>query len=155
MRHDDDGVLLFQLKNELFDFAGGDRIKGGGGLDARPLLPLLLPGMNARKWGRFIALGLCPPYNSPDHAYNVGKAARTAAMQVLRQQVAGRGVTVNTIAPGDTPGYRDLSEAIADCAHGPSWQQRARTTPQDIAEGVAFLCSDAGAFLNGMILAYD
>lgn len=119
------------------------------------LLPLLLPAMNARKWGRFIALGLCPPFNSPDHVYNVGKAARTAAVQVLRQRVAGQGVTVNTIAPSDTPGFASLAEAIEQCAHGPSWQQRTHTTPQDIAEGAAFLCSDAGAFLNGMVLAYD
>lgn len=42
------------------------------------LMPLVLPGMYERKWGRLITIALEPPYNSPSYAYNVAKAhART------------------------------------------------------------------------------
>ncbi len=40
------------------------------------LMPLVLPGMYKRKWGRLIGIVLTPPYGSLAYAYNVGKAAR-------------------------------------------------------------------------------
>ena len=47
-----------------------------------------------------------------------------------------------------------LEEAIELCDHGPAWQRRMDVTPQDIAEGVAFLCSEAGRFITGCVLPY-
>ena len=44
------------------------------------LMPLVLAGMYERRWGRFVAIALAPPYASPAYAYNVGKAARTHAL---------------------------------------------------------------------------
>ncbi len=37
---------------------------------------------------------------------------------------------------------------------GAAWKNRANVTPQDIAEGVAMLCSDAGAFICGAELPF-
>lgn len=117
-------------------------------------MPLILPGMYERKWGRFIAIGLMPPYDSPAYAYNVGKAARAHALLLARDDAWRNGVTINVIEPGPVPGIESLEEAIEQCDHGPAWQKRPTTSPQDIAEGVAFLCSEAGRFISGCELPY-
>jgi len=118
------------------------------------LMPLVLPQMYKRKWGRVIGISLLPPYDSPAYSYNVGKAARTNALLQGRDEAWRNGVTVNIIGPGPVPAIKSLTEAIEQCDHGPSWQKRANTSPQDIAESVAFLCSDAGRFITGCVLPF-
>ena len=119
------------------------------------LMPLVLPGMYERNWGRLIGLAQArPPHASPAYAYNVGKAARAGALLLAADQAWGHGVTVNVIAPGPVPGIKDLDEAVEQSDHGPAWEKRATASPQDVAEGVAFLCSDAGRFVTGCELPY-
>ena len=118
------------------------------------LMPLILPGMYERKWGRIIGIGLLPPYESPAYSYNAAKAARILAMLQARDEAWHNDVTVNIIAPGPVPAIENLTEAIEQCNHGTAWQQRPNVSPQDIAESVAFLCSDAGRFITGCILPF-
>ena len=118
------------------------------------LMPLVLPGMYERGRGRVIALALAPPYGSPAYAYNVGKAARAHALLLARDSARGNGVTLNVIGPGPVPEVSSLEEAIDQCDHGPTWRDRPTASPQDIAEGVAFLCSEAGRFISGCVLPY-
>ena len=118
------------------------------------LMPLVLPQMYMRKWGRVIGIGLLPPYDSPAYSYNVGKAARTHALLQARDEAWRHGVTINVIGPGPVSAIRSLTEAVEQCDHGPAWQKRSNTSPQDIAESVAFLCSDAGRFITGCVLPF-
>jgi len=118
------------------------------------LMPLVLPGMYEKNWGRLIAIALEPPYNSPAYAYNVAKAARAHALLIARDSTWAKGVTLNTIGPGPVPQIESLGLAIELCEHGPAWQDRGTTSPQDIAESVAFLCSEAGNFISGTVLPY-
>ena len=118
------------------------------------LMPLVLPEMYKRKWGRVIGISLLPPYESPAYSYNAGKAARTHAMLRARDEAWRNGVTVNIIGPGPTAAIESLDEAIEQCDHGPAWQKRTNTSPQDIAESAAFLCSDAGRFITGCELPF-
>ena len=118
------------------------------------LMPIVLPEMYKRKWGRVIGISLLPPYESPAYSYNAGKAARTHALLRARDQAWRNGVTVNIIGPGPVAAIESLKEAIEQCDHGPAWQNRNNTSPQDIAESVAFLCSDAGRFITGCELPF-
>ncbi|MHC4229476.1 MAG: SDR family NAD(P)-dependent oxidoreductase [Planctomycetota bacterium] len=118
------------------------------------LMPLVLPQMYKRKWGRVIGIALLPPYESPAYSYNVGKASRTHALLQARDQAWRHGVTMNIVGPGPVPAIDSLAEAIEQCEHGPAWQQRSNTSPQDVAESVAFLCSDAGRFVTGCVLPF-
>jgi len=118
------------------------------------LMPLVLPGMYERKWGRLITIALAPPYNCPAYAYNVAKAARAHAMLLACDSAWAGGVTVNTIGPGPVPEIASLQLAVEQCEHGPAWQDRTTASPQDIAESVAFLCSAAGDFISGAVLPY-
>jgi NAD(P)-dependent dehydrogenase (short-subunit alcohol dehydrogenase family) len=118
------------------------------------LLPLVLPGMAERGWGRVIALSLEPGYGSPSYAYNVAKAARTHALLLAHKSAGLDGVTLNVIGPGSVGEIAGLGAAVEQCDGGPAWVERTVVSPQDIAEGVVFLCSEAGRFISGNILSY-
>jgi 3-oxoacyl-[acyl-carrier protein] reductase len=119
------------------------------------LMPLVLPGMYQRKWGRFIGLSLHPTKLPPAYAYNAAKTARTQALLLAADPAWwAHGVTVNVVAPGPVGAIQSLEEAAEQCRHGQAWMERSSTSPQDIAEGVAFLCSEAGKYITGCVLPY-
>jgi len=119
------------------------------------LMPLVLPGMYKRKWGRLVGISVESGYGSPSYAYNVAKAARTHALLIGGRTAGHHGVTVNVVGPGGFEPIETLAEAIEQVEHGPAWQKRSGFSPQDIAEGIAFLCSDAGRCVTGCVLPYQ
>lgn len=118
------------------------------------LMPLVLPGMFTRKWGRFIGIALHPTKMPPAYAYNVSKAARSEAFRLATDQAWSHGVTVNTVAPGPIAPLDSLKKAIEQCDHGDAWTLRENVSPQDIAEGVAFLCSESASYVTGCVIPY-
>jgi NAD(P)-dependent dehydrogenase (short-subunit alcohol dehydrogenase family) len=118
------------------------------------LMSLVLPVMYERKWGRFVAISLEPSYGAPAYAYNVAKAARSHALLLARDQAWSSGVTMNIIGPGPVRAMASLQEAVEQCDHGTSWRERRKVSPQDIAETVAFLCSEAGRFITGCVVPF-
>jgi NAD(P)-dependent dehydrogenase (short-subunit alcohol dehydrogenase family) len=118
------------------------------------MMPLVMPGMYERKWGRVIGIAMHPDKPSPAYAYNLGKAARLQALLLASGQAWPYGVTVNVIAPGPVAALETLDEAVEQSERGARWRARANVSPQDIAEGVAFLCSEAGAFITGCVVPY-
>jgi 3-oxoacyl-[acyl-carrier protein] reductase len=118
------------------------------------LMSLVLPGMYARGWGRLIGIGTNLSKLSPAYAYNAAKAARMQALLLAADSAWQHGVTVNVIAPGPFEGIPSLEQAVEQSAHGEAWINRANLSPQDAAEGVAFLCSEAGKYITGCVLTY-
>ena len=117
-------------------------------------MSLVLPGMYSRRWGRIIAISLLSTIPSPSYSYNSGKAARTNALLLAHKEAWKHGVTINVMAPGPVKELASLTDAVELCDHGPKWKDRKNVTPQDIAEGVAILCSDFGKFISGCELPY-
>lgn len=118
------------------------------------LMPLVLPGMYERKWGRLIGLSLHPSKRPPAYAYNSAKCARSSALLRAYDEAWQHGVTVNVISPGPVSHVSSLADAIKLCEHESAWESRINVTPQDIAEGVASLCSESGRFISGCELPY-
>ena len=121
------------------------------------LMPLVLPQMYKQDWGRLIGLSMAQDEKvTPGHgfSYCVGKAARTDALRMMSGQAWEHGVTVNVIAPGPVSPIQTFEEAIEQCAHGPAWINRENVSPQDIAEGVVFLCREAARYITGGELPY-
>jgi 3-oxoacyl-[acyl-carrier protein] reductase len=118
------------------------------------LMPLVLPKMYEQNWGRLIALSLEPSYGSPAYAYNVAKSARSQAVMLASSQAWPHGVTMNVVGPGPVRGIATLDEAIDQVRHGDFWSNRNAASPQDVAEAVSFLCSDAGRFITGCIVPF-
>ncbi|HZH36474.1 MAG TPA: SDR family NAD(P)-dependent oxidoreductase [Flavisolibacter sp.] len=90
--------------------------------------------------------------------YAASKGALTSLVKALANEWASKGVNVNGIAPGYIS--TDNTEALrADEARSKSILERIPAgrwgEPQDFKGPVVFLCSEAGAYVNGTILTVD
>ncbi len=118
------------------------------------LMRLLLPEMYKRRWGRLIGITLHPVQNSPSYSYNVGKAARLQAIHLAYEEAWEQGVTINAIAPGPVSPFESFEQAVAYYNHEKEWLERRDVTPQDIAESIAFLCSEVGSYISGSVIPF-
>jgi 3-oxoacyl-[acyl-carrier protein] reductase len=92
-------------------------------------------------------------------AYGVSKAGVSNLTQTLAHVLAPYNIRVNAVAPGAimTEGAEELT------AKHPEMTERLRSvvplghlgTPEDIAQAVVFLASDASAYIAGHVLAVD
>ncbi|MBI5289662.1 MAG: SDR family oxidoreductase [Chloroflexi bacterium] len=119
------------------------------------LLRAALPGMRRRGWGRFVSIGghmaddwrFGPPEAPLD--YPLGKAARHWLTRTLAPIEFPRGITINAVAPGPTSRMtRDEALSAVNGRRAPGGDN----TPQDVADVVAFLCSDAAARVTGAVI---
>jgi 3-oxoacyl-[acyl-carrier protein] reductase len=116
------------------------------------LLRATLPGMRELGGGRFIHIGSdsferALPGAS---AYNAAKGAQLGLARTWARELGAFNITVNVVAPGWIPVERhgevtaeDAAGYIADVPLG------RMGTPQDVADVVAFVASDASRFVTG------
>ena len=117
--------------------------------------PLLLP-MARQRFGRIVSVSSVAATlgNRGQTNYAAAKAALHGASKSLAREMASRGITVNVVAPGVIEGR------MTDAAFPPERirelvpAQRAGT-PGEVAALVAFLCSDAAAYINGQVIGVN
>jgi len=117
----------------------------------------VLSSMVRARSGRIIFMGSVSPfYGVPGQAnYAAAKAGMVGLARSLAREVASRGVTVNVVAPGfiDTEMTSQLGStsdemtALIPLGH--------MGTTADVAGLVAFLASDAAAYITGQVIAVD
>jgi 3-oxoacyl-[acyl-carrier protein] reductase len=115
-------------------------------------------GMLRRRSGSIVALssivGLTG--NAGQANYAAAKAGLIGMVKSLAKEVGGRGIRVNSVAPGyiTTDMTAELSDEQRDqiLANTPLGRLG---TPADVADAVAFLCSDAAAFMTGSVIRVD
>jgi len=129
----------------------------------------LLPGMQARGWGRIVAIlstGVRQPI--PELVYsNAGRSALAAWMKTTARAVAADGITVNGVMPGrlNTPRIRELDQGRAEregsseeavrAAHLASIPAHRYGEPAELGALVAFLGSERASFITGQFVAVD
>jgi 3-oxoacyl-[acyl-carrier protein] reductase len=135
---------------------------GNVGVSVR-MTQLVLPGMISRGWGRVVVISSVWGRESGGApAYNAAKAAEISFTTSLARDVASKGVTVNSVAPGSI-----LWE-------GGGWHRRQQADPEgiaafvraemplgrfgtveEVARLVAFVCSQQASLVNGACIAVD
>lgn len=117
-----------------------------------------VPAMQAAGWGRVVAItsiGARQPIGRL-MASSTARAGVTGFLKVLASEVAGDGVTVNSVQPGmhltDRLGHltdQDLADLRADIPCGELGD------PDDFGAVITFLCSTHARFVTGVGLAVD
>jgi 3-oxoacyl-[acyl-carrier protein] reductase len=130
-------------------------------LAPRVLAGAIVPGMRERGWGRIVNVGSLST-REPIPWLNLSNAHRMAAvgfLKTLSREVAGDGITVNTVATG-----RFATDRLADHAGSLAQAEEAAKTevpagrlglPAEYGDLVAFLCSERAAYLTGTVIPLD
>jgi len=120
---------------------------------------LVLASMLERRWGRIVQVAAAPTWPQAV-THGAANAALHGLTKSLALELARHGVTVNTIAPGylaqdpaafgapPSPGERQRNDALAAAAL-PQIPVGRLGSGADVAGLVAYLASDAAAFVTG------
>ncbi len=90
-------------------------------------------------------------------AYGTSKAALIHLTKQQAAELGDVGIRVNCIAPGpvDTAMAKLVHSAAIRADYHDSIPLGRYGTPEEIAAGIGFLCSDAASYINGQCLAVD
>jgi 3-oxoacyl-[acyl-carrier protein] reductase len=133
------------------------------------LVRAVLPGMRSAQWGRVVNV-ISTSVKEPIVGLGVSNTVRGAVAgwaKTLSRELGADGITVNNVLPGYTQTAR-IEQIIGDRARNSGQTPDAvieamRKTvpanrfaaPAEIAACIAFLCSPAAAYVNGVSLAVD
>jgi 3-oxoacyl-[acyl-carrier protein] reductase len=130
-------------------------------LAPRVLAGAVVPGMRERGWGRIGNVGSSST-REPIPGLNLSNAHRMAAvgfLKTLAREVAGDGITVNTIATGSfaTDRLTDDSGSLepAEAAARERVPAQRLGLPEEYGDLVAFLCSERAAYVTGTVIPID
>jgi 3-oxoacyl-[acyl-carrier protein] reductase len=117
--------------------------------------PLLLPMLRTR-WGRIVTLSSISGImgNRGQTNYAAAKAGLDGAMRSLSLEVASRGVTVNSVAPGiiDTA----MSAGAFDAARiGQLVPMKRAGTAAEVAGLVGYLMSEGAGYITGQVISIN
>jgi 3-oxoacyl-[acyl-carrier protein] reductase len=126
-------------------------------LGAIALVQDVVPGMRERKWGRVLSIS-SSVVREPSPVLVLSTAHRAgllAAFKTIARQVAGDGVTVNSLLPGVIATDRAI-ELGADRPERLRELPAARLgTVEEFAAAAAFLCSARASYITGTALLVD
>ncbi|MGO8914987.1 MAG: 3-oxoacyl-ACP reductase FabG [Stellaceae bacterium] len=117
--------------------------------------PLLLPMIRTR-WGRIINISSVAAVagNPGQTNYAAAKAGLHGAGRSLALELASRGVTVNTVAPGIISSPMTDGVFTKEAIERLVPMKRAGR-PEEVADLVHFLASDGAAYISGQIISIN
>lgn len=94
--------------------------------------------------------------NAGQANYSASKAGLIGLTKSAARELAGRGITVNAVAPGFI--QTEMTAGLPESAKKEFLNNialRRAGTPEDIANAIGFLASDEAAYITGQVLAVD
>lgn len=147
-----DGLFL-RMSPEDFDAVIGTNLRG-----TFLVCKAFARSMAKTRGGRIVNIGSVVGLtgNAGQANYAASKAGLIGLSKSLAQEFAGRGITVNVIAPGFIA--TDMTAVLTAEVKAAMLQQIPLARfgePDDIAKTVSFLCSDAASYITGQTLVVD
>jgi 3-oxoacyl-[acyl-carrier protein] reductase len=119
---------------------------------------VLLPGMQARRYGRIVHIDSEVAHRPPPgrSAYVAAKNAQIGLTLSWARELAPFGITVNTVAPGFIPVERHADVPGEDRqAYLVTVPAGRMGTPGDIASAVSFFAAEEAGFITGQRIVVD
>jgi 3-oxoacyl-[acyl-carrier protein] reductase len=143
--------FLDETDDERWANAYRDQLEG-----ALNVLRAIAPILAERGWGRIVAItSASVKQPMARHAISsIFRAGVHAALKHLSNELAGRGVTVNAVAPAtiSTPTFASFHDIQARIAAVPL---KRAGTPEELGATVAFLASQNAGFITGQTIQLD
>jgi 3-oxoacyl-[acyl-carrier protein] reductase len=117
--------------------------------------PLLMP-MIATRWGRIVNISSVSAVvgNRGQTNYAAAKAGLHGAARSLSLELASRGITVNTVAPGIIASPMSDEAFTKDVIDRLVPMKRAGK-PEEVAALVSFIASDRAAYISGQLISIN
>ncbi len=145
--------LLLRMKEEEWDAVLAVNLKG-----VFNFTKAVLRSMVQNKQGRIVnvasVVGLMG--NAAQANYAASKAGVIGFTKSVAREVASRGITANCVAPGYiSTAMTDILPAEVKKAFMDLIPMKRFGSPEDVAEAVKFLLSDAAAYITGQVLGIN
>ena len=138
-------------------------------LPALMLIRAVLPGMQARKFGRIVNItsAMVKTPVAPMGLSTAARTALTAACKALAPEVAADNVTINSLLPErfDTERQQQMARlamAMKNISYEEAREQIAQSIaarrfgrPEELGDACAFVCSAQAGFISGQQLQMD
>ncbi|MGN0449704.1 MAG: 3-oxoacyl-[acyl-carrier-protein] reductase [Ruminococcus sp.] len=145
--------LILNMEEKDFDAVIGVNLKGTFNMINHTYKHFM-----KKRFGRIVSTSSIVGLNgnAGQANYSASKAGIIGLTKSVAKELAGRGVTANAVAPGyiGTDMTNVLSDKVKDAMKAQIPAKRIGT-PEDVANVVAFLCSDEAAYVTGEVIRVD
>lgn len=146
-------TLIMRMKEEDFDSVINVNLKG-----VFNCLKCITPVMMKQKSGKIINLSSVVGIsgNAGQVNYAASKAGVIGMTKSLAKEIGSRGITVNAVAPGFIE--TDMTDVLGEKAkdeYKKGIPLRRLGKPEDVANVIAFLASDAADYVTGQVIHVD
>ena len=145
--------LFVRMKEEDFDLVVAVNLKGTYNF-TRAAAPIMMK----QRSGRIVSISSIVGIqgNAGQVNYSASKAGIIGLTKSAAKELASRGITVNSVAPGYV--RTDMTEVLNDKVKEAILNQiplKRCAEPKEIADVVAFLCSDKACYVTGQVINVD